>query len=341
MLKFKQFVLYLLLAEIFCFMVTACDQSLEPHSSGPSIPPVYVTVAGHIEDVAVYTQCHAYSDYREKLLTFAQALEPYDVAFNLQIDYEFFIGALECESPTMKSKTDGVNVIHYLATRYDFEIDAHKEGGVEEGRDNYADVRFLAQSVTDSISENVGGLVWDNPQQFRRLALGEPGWMYPEFIWHPKAITLAVSKDHHNGDFSRDDIASGIWKPKGANENFWVHDPKEHLIYIGPGEHSNWGKNNQYLSTLEFIQILSEKMEEGLIARDKMYTVTVTVPQSVIFDTDRHTELFDVLEKIAPLVESGKAVYVTYSEAVRIWKTEYHENPTIYFRKGGEPPNAR
>ena len=100
---------------------------------------VYVTIAGHLEDVAAYANCQAYPDYRGKLIAFADLIEPYGVAFNLQIEYEFLLGASNCDNTPMQQNTDGRNVVDYLAVQYGFEIDAHQEGGWEEGNDNYAD----------------------------------------------------------------------------------------------------------------------------------------------------------------------------------------------------------
>ncbi|MFO7891346.1 MAG: hypothetical protein R6V04_13525 [bacterium] len=335
----KFFSSVILFSGLAALTLTTCKKStVESQLSDDMYPPVYVTIAGHIEDVAAYAQCNTYTDYREKLLIFAETFASTGASFNLQIEYEFFLGVTRCETEAMTSETNGCNIINYLASHYGFEIDPHQEGGVEEGQDNYADVRFLGKTVTDSISENVGGLVWDDPQQFARLAQGEPGWMYPDFTWYPEVLTLAVSKDHHYGDFSRDDIASGIWNPKGANDNFWIHDPEERMIYVGPGEHSNWGQNQQYLTTPEFVETLSDKLEEGTIDRHKMYTVTLAVPQSIIFDTDRHDELLALLEELEPFIQSGKAEYVTYSEAVHIWKTEYEEQPNIFYRSSIDSP---
>ncbi len=334
----KFFSSVLLFSGLIILTMTVCKKtSIESESMDDSIPPIYVTIAGHIEDVAVYAQCNTYSSYREKLLTFTETFASTGASFNLQIEYEFFLGVTRCETETMKVETNGKNVIDYLASHYGFEIDPHQEGGVEEGQDNYADVRFLGGTITDSISENVGGLVWDDPQQFTRLAQGEPGWIYPDFTWYPEVLTLAVSKDHHYGDFSRDDIASGIWKPKGANDNFWVHNAEERMVYVGPGEHSNWGQNQQYLSTPEFVEAVADALEEGSIDRDKMYTVSLAVPQSVIFDTDEHDELLALLDQLEPFIQSGQAEYVTYSEAVHIWKTEYNEQPNIFYRSSIEP----
>jgi len=325
----------LLVLGLITLGLMACD------NSSVEFPPVYVAIAGHIEDVPVYTQCDKYQDYRDKLLVFAETLSQTGAAFNLQIEYEFFIGASHCETEEMKAVTNGLNVIDYLASYYSFEIDSHQEGGCEEGQDNYADIRFLGETVTLAISENVGGLVWDDPGQFARLAQGEQGRIYPDFTWFPKILTLAVSRDHHLGDFSRDDIACGIWIPKGANENFWVHDSDERMVYVGPGEHSNWGQNNQYLSTPEFVQTLVDKLEQGTIDRDKMYTASLAVPQSVIFNPEHHQELLALLDQLAPLIESGRAVYVTYSQAVDIWRTDYGAQPNIFYQDSIDPPNAK
>jgi len=302
------------------------------------ITPVYVTVAGHIEDVPVYTNCDAYPDFREKLLLFTETIAQSGAAFNLQIEYEFLQGVSQCETEALQATTDGQNVLEHLATRYGYEIDPHQEGGWEEGEDNYADVRFLGGQVTPSISENVGGLVWDDPRQFARLSQGEQGRIYPDFTWQPQILTLAVSRQHHRGDFSRDDVASGIWMPKGAGQNFWAHDPDGHLVYVGPGEHANWDAERPWQSTPEFVQTVADQLEQGLIDRDKMYTASIAVPQSVIFDPKRHLELLALLDQLAPLIESGRAAYVTYAQAVEIWRTEYDARPNIFFTEGTEPP---
>lgn len=321
-------------------------QSSKEESSPPSgkgaIPPVYVTLAIHIEDVPVYTNCDAYPDFREKLLTFAEAFSGTGAAINLQIEYEFFVGTVECETEAMQADTNGQNVIDYLITRYGYEIDAHQEGGWEEewnaAEDNYADIRYLGEQVTSSISENVGGMVWDDPDQFTRLSQGEPGQYYPNFTWRPQTLTLAVSHQHHQGNFSRDDFASGIWKPRGHGEVFWEHDPQGTLIYVGPGEHANWDDNRPWQSTPEFVQTIANQLQEGTLDPQKMYTASIAIPQSILFYPERHPELLMLLEELNSLVESGQAVYVTYSQVVEIWQTEFNAQPNIFFLENATRP---
>jgi len=296
--------------------------------------PIYVTVAVHIEDVPAYANCDAYPDFRDKLLQFAQAVAPTGAAVNLQIEYEFLMGVSRCETPAMQVATDGQNVLDYLATRYGYEIDAHQEGGWDiEGQDNYADIRYLGGQVTAAMSENAGGLVWDDPAQWACLAEGETGQVHPEFTWTPQVLTLAVSSRHHLGDFDADDIASGVWLPKGAGqEDFWTHDPGGPIVYVGPGEYDNWSGNAAHLSTPEFVRYLLGQLELAAIPSDRMYTATVAVPQAIVFHPEEYGDLLAVLEELAPLVEAGQVVYVTYSQVVETWREGYGASPNIFFR---------
>ncbi|HDQ46220.1 MAG TPA: hypothetical protein ENN17_12115 [bacterium] len=333
--------LQLFIIELFLLHL-ACQKSVEPVATGSALPPVYITVAGHIEDVPAYAAKKSYVDFRQKLLEFADEFAATGAALNLQIDYEFLYGTLHHETDSLRALTKGKNVIDYLVHEYGFEIDAHQEGGREEGQDNYADVHYVGKLLCEAFSDVVGGLVWDDPPQFACLAEGEPGRLFPHYVWKPAILTLAVGRQHHLGDFSRDDIASGVWKPKGAFADFWVHDPQGCMAYVGPGEHADqWGdKKPDFLSTPEFVQAILNEQTAGAIDIDKMYTVTLAVPQKIIFDRSERGKLWDILDRLKPTIDSGQAKYVTYSEAVRIWKAEFQEAPNIYFRKGVTPPHA-
>lgn len=294
-------------------------------------PPVYVTIALHIEDVPVYANCRSYPDFRQRLLQFAQAIAPYEAAINLQVEYEFLMGINNCDVPALQNETQGQNVLDYLASRYGYEIDAHQEGGWDiEGRDNYADIRFLAGQNTGAISETMGGLVWDDPDQWERLAAGEQAQLYPDFIWHPQVLTLAVSSTHHRGDFSNDDTVSGVWRPAGAGNDFWQHDPQGSIIYIAPGLHDNWGSERQQPSTYEFVLDVHDRLADGRLDQDEIYTASVAVPQSIIFNTEEFQKMFDCLEQLSPLVSSGEIVYANYSRVAQIWQAQYASRPSIY-----------
>lgn len=302
-----------------------------------TITPVYITIAGHIEDGKYYADCKEYPNYREMVLDFAELLKNYNVPFNLQIDYEFFMGAKNCETPTMQEETNNTNVIDYLAKFYDIEIDPHKGGGWEDpGEDNYADVRYLGEQVTIEITETAGGIVWDKEEQFTRFNNGEPGYLHPGFTWYPEILTLGVHTKHHLSNFSLDDTTSGIWKPKGFGDDFLIHDESASMVYVGPGMSCTDWFGNRYgeypplNTTAEYVEILVDYLENNKIPQGKMYTVTLSVPQKIIFNESLHYKLTDQLDQLAPLVNAGKVIYETYTRIVEIWQEEFNAEENIF-----------
>lgn len=298
------------------------------------IPPIYVTVALHLEDVPVYNNCQAFPGYREKLLVFAEAIAPYNPAVNLQSEYEFLLGVTRCETPEMRNLTGDMNVLDYLVERYGYEIDAHQQGGWDrDGRDNYADIRWLAGELTAGVSETMGGLVYDDPLQWKHLAEGQKGKQAKNYIWEPQALTLAVSSRHRSGDFTADDFSSGVWIPAGTGSDFWSHDPQGPFVYVGPGEHDNWNNKFGKRSTPDFLRDLLLLLESGALEPDLIYTATIAVPQSIIFSTAEHQKLLVLLEQLAPLAEEGKIVYANYAEIIQIWQQQYSARPNIYIEE--------
>ena len=293
--------------------------------------PVYVTFAGHIEDNDIYTSCPPYRDYRQRLLDFAEVIEAGGAAFNLQIDYEFFVGAQDCEDEATMANTDGMNVLDFLVSHYGFEIDAHQEGGWdwEEGSDNYADVRYLGGQVT-TISETVGGVVWDYALQFPQLDAGQQGVLHPEFTWEPEILTCAVGYLHHENDFSNDDLSSGVWIPSGTDDEFAVHDASGHMVYVGSGPHGNWGNSSdcEFQNAADYVETLVDYIERGVVDGENIFTATIAIPGNIMFDeTERVAELMDQLE---PLVESGQVEYAHYTEVVETWRTSFNSVPNIF-----------
>lgn len=77
--------------------------------------PVYVSVAGHIEENAIYYQnCDTYAKNRLGLLNFAEIIKAYNVSFNLQVSYEWLKGVQDCDSVELKKQTLGLNILDYL-----------------------------------------------------------------------------------------------------------------------------------------------------------------------------------------------------------------------------------
>ncbi|MBS3767118.1 MAG: hypothetical protein KGY75_03215 [Candidatus Cloacimonetes bacterium] len=318
-------------------IIFSCDSNNSVEPEAEEITPIYVTVAGHIESGSYYAEPNIYAEYREKLLDFIAILQDYDIPFNLQIAYPFLKGAKDCETSDMMEETENTNLVDYLAKYCNVEIDAHKGGGWEgEGDDNYADVRYIGGLVTDEITETVGGVIWNSQDQYERFGNGETGELYPFFIWYPEILTLGVHFDHHNSDFSNDDLTSGIWKPKRFDDEFLIHDEDASMVYVGPGMSCTDWFDNQYgdyppmETSANYIELLAEYLTNDKIPADKMYTVTMSVPQSIIFFEDEHYKLTDQFDAIAQLVEQGKVIYTTYTEVVDIWQNQYNSEPNIF-----------
>jgi len=346
-----------IILSILAFILTACDfqytlpffnkieDAVETVQDGEEIaedvpvdvelPPIYVTVALHLEAVPGYANCQAFTEYREKLLEFAKNIAPFEVAVNLQSDYEFLLGVTRCETPQMQATTNGQNVINYLVENYGYEIDAHQQGGWDHGgKDNYADIRWLAGDLTAGVSETMGGLVFDDPVQWRNLAEGQTGLQTPTFTWKPQALTLAVDSRHRLGDFMADDFASGVWIPAGTGSDFWAHDQQGPFVYIGPGEYDNWNNKHGKRSTPDFVRDLLLLLEKGELDPTLIYTATLAVPQSIIFNATEHAKLLALLDQLAPLSAEGKVIYANYSEIIEIWQQQFDARPNIYFKDG-------
>jgi len=313
---------------IFLFFLFACASG-EPAPAEPieTSDTVYVTYGGHIEDLDVYWKdCAYYEERRNKLLDVADLVQRYSVTFNLQVEYDFLRGVLECETEEMQMNTDGENILHYLATRYDFEIDVHQEGAWDwepDSMDNWADAHYLGTQVTPLISD-VTGLVWNYPDQFIQLNAGQQGRLHSGYTWSPMIIGSAVGYNHHLKDFSDDDVSSGVWKPKGTNEDFYVHDDNMRMVYTGSGVHGNWGGTTdcEFASPIDYIEVLQQYQRKGKIDSSLMWTSNIYVPQKVMFEN---------LEQFEEILIGGESLdieYVTYSELVGIWMNKYQSQPS-------------
>lgn len=310
--------------------------------SGPT--PVYVTVAGHIEEHLGYADpedCTLYKETRANLLEFAEVVRAGAFDFNLQAGYEWFIGVSLCEDEDLMLSTDGLNIVDYLVREYDFEIDVHQEGAdTGDGamsRNNFADIRYVAGLVTATITETTG-FQWDNPEHYDSLQNGQTGLLHPGFTWWPEILAGGVSQLHTEGNFLHDMTTIGGWIPSGFSEaEFHVHDTSAdaRMFYVGsgPNQHTNdWGRLTvecHFDSTADFVSRVAEYIADGTLASDELYTTTLFVPQRVMFDSTMHGTLEKIIEDLEPLVSSGQVVYAHFIEVAEHWRTDYDSRPNI------------
>jgi hypothetical protein len=310
--------------------------------------PIYVTIAGHIEDNLAYTECGYYEQKREQLIDFAELLYNQNIPFNLQASYEWFKGVQNCETAELLKTTDGMNVMNYLHENLNVEIDVHQEGASEDdvsSGNNLADIRYLAGQVTDYVTETTG-FQWDNQEQFERLDGGEPGRLNPGFIWYPEILAGGVSVRHTDGDFSDDMTAIGVWIPEGFNETeFFRHDRDgEGMIYVGsgPNQHmADWGPktNCHFESSADFVEVINEYIEIGKFDAKEIYTYTFFIPQKVMFTPSEHEKVQAVIDQLNDLQKSGDVIYMHFTEVVETWQTAYNAEPNMITYNQIHPDN--
>jgi hypothetical protein len=304
-----------------------------------TVTPVFVTVAGHIEDRLRYQNCEFYGPKRDQLLRFADRIESSGIAFNLQVSYEWLLGVQKCETDRIRESTNGLNILDFLAEEHGFEIDIHQEGASTddaESNNNFADIRYLAGEVTPHITETTG-FQWDNPTHYSELQAGQTGLLHPSFTWRPNLLAGGASIDHTHGDFSRDMTSIGVWIPSDFSaDGFHEHDTsaEARMIYVGsgPNQHcADWGpeRNCHFRNTAEYVQVLTDYIASGRLEAGRIYTTTLFVPQAILFAPDRHEDLIEILNQLQPLATTGRITYAHFTEVIEIWKTEYNAEPNI------------
>ena len=330
---------YLGAAVLLALAATACGEK-QGGNAGADVgsTPVHLSIAGHIEDSKSYSDCKVYGPKRDQLLQFAQALDAYPVRFNLQVSYEWFQGVLNCENDAMKQSTMGLNLIDYLVDQHRFEIDVHQEGASlahTSSGNNFADIRYLGGQVTSHMSDTTG-FQWDNPAHYDAFQKGEAGKLHPEFSWQPSILAGGASMDHANGDHSRDMDSIGVWVPAGFGDDFHTHDTSAdaRMVYVGSGPNqfvADWGAMGEchFNDTADFVAVVSEYIATGKLPAGKMYTTTLVVPQPILFDTARRSDLFSILDKLLPLAKDGRLRFQHLSETVATWRNDYNSEPNI------------
>ena len=88
-------------------------------------------------------------------------------------------------------------------------------------------------------------------------------------------------------------------------------------------------ENCHYRNTADFVEIVAKYIEDDTLPKDELYTTTFFIPQSIIFNADKHS-LFQIsLEQLQPLVDDGKVRYAHFQDVAEEWRTTYDSRPNI------------
>jgi hypothetical protein len=286
-------------------------------SGAPPLPTVYLTVITHNEEplngrVDYTADLSYYLQNRTLLKSLAETITSRHATYNFQSDWNYLKAVAMFDVGSVTADTSGKNIVRWMKEDLGVEVDPH----AHETQYNYADVAYLIEQLGVTPSKNVGGFLYDppdNPQRWEKHAAGLTGAVYPSYFWRADHLWGAATEQH----LGNDDKSSGIWRPQDRY-NFYVDDPAQRLVYIG-GCESRPG-----------LERLLGDIETGAAPADGFYTANLAVPPQDWLTAQDIAQLGAYIDSLAPLVAQGRVQWVTLSQMAEIWATQYGSRPSRY-----------
>lgn len=281
-------------------------------------PPLHLTIVSHNEDAQPFLQNQTYYlRNRDLVRQLALAVEARGAVWNFQSDWNFLRAIAQWDTPDVTATTNGKNLLRWLVEDMGFEADPH----AHENQYNYADVAYLHEQLGVAPSKNVGGFLFDppdNPQGWEQHEQGIEGRVYPSYFWRADHLWGAATRLHQGND----DRSYGMWRPQDRFQ-FYPHDPARRLDYIGGGCSSNAGASEGCLAGVE--RILGA-IANGSVPADGFYTANIMVPQGQLDDA-MIARVTACLDAIAPYVASGRVIWSTLTATADRWRNDYGGRP--------------
>jgi len=288
-------------------LVTSIDAS--------ALPPVHVTVVSHNEEPPptggfdYVADPNFYLQNRSLLKTLAETITSKGATYNFESDWNYLKAVALYDAGSVTNDTGGKNIVRWMREDLGVEVDPH----AHETQYNYADVAYLIEQLGVTPSKNVGGFLYDppdNPQGWEQHSSGISGLVYPSYFWRADHLWGAATYLHQGND----DQSSGIWRPQDRY-NFSVDDPNQRLLYIGGG----CGGAPGVLQLLDDIQT-------GRAPADGFYTANLFVAQAILTDQSI-AQLGSFIDSLAPQVAQGRLQWVPLTQMADLWRTEYGSQP--------------
>jgi hypothetical protein len=298
------------------------DGGSHPLRAAP-LPPVYVTVFTHNEEPLAgrpdYTvDLNYYLQNRALLKLLAETITSRGATYNFESDWNYLKAVAMYDGGSVTDNTAGKNIVRWMKEDLGVEVDPH----AHETQYNYADVAYLIEQLGVTPSKNVGGFLYDPPdngQGWEKHINGIYGSVYPSYFWRADNLWGAATAQH----LGNDDKSSGIWRPKDRY-NFYMDDPNQRLLYIG-------GCTN-----LALPQLL-EDIQTGRAPADGFYTATLFTAAQDHFTQQSIAQLGSFIDSLAPYVAQGRVRWVTLTEMAGLWQTEHGSRPSRYDCSAGTP----
>ncbi|MFC1610028.1 hypothetical protein ACFL6C_03665 [Myxococcota bacterium] len=292
----------------------------------PTVPTIHVSIVSHNEEPSAphypdfVADVDVFWEQREAIVSFANMLHAEDVKYNYQSDWNFLLAATQYDHGT--SETNGKNFLRYLREDLGFEIDPHAhEIRYDDTQDweshNYADVAYLIEVLGVSPSGAVGGFIAYPPQNSKLEYFREPltGWKYPNHTWQAELLWGGNTNQHVDDHLV---WASGIWCPTN-NEEFLAHDDDAPLPHIGYVK-SSWPG----------LYALLDKLENGELEPDKIYTHTISVGQNDMAGAHFVSNFQQEIQALSDHVTAGAINWVGLTDLINIWRDKYDSRPNVY-----------
>jgi len=290
-------------------------------ASPPTTGVVYVTLAMHNEDTNsrnypnYATSQSSYLAARSILLEFGKMIQRHQIAFNWESDWNFLIGVLKWDTPSVTATTNGKNLVRYLKEDLGLSVDPHSH---ENNGYNYADVAHLLDSLGVPPTNVVGGHVWDpgeaGYQNWERFKQPLNGSKFPWAQWKGDILMGSATGLHRN-----DPKPTGVWRPTDKY-HFWEDDPNGNVMAVG-----------QYATgaTAANVQELVNMYKSGAVPPDKILTATLVIGQHFLnaqYLADYET---NTLKPLLEMQARGEIKLVTFGELLDEWKTKYNSAPHL------------
>jgi hypothetical protein len=253
---------------------------------------------------------------REATVAAADIVVAAEAAWDWQSDWLYLERVVEYDKGNVLESTDGKNLVQYLAEQPPNHIivDPHSH---EKAGYNYSDVAALLVGLGAPDTGIVGGFVANPPEEedWTRFREGPIVALQSEYEFSGTVLWGAGSKRH-----SDDPLASGIWRPKDA-EHFLEDDPSQSLLSIG--------SYNMGPETIVGVMTLLEKLRNGELEENRLYTVGIMVRQCNLDLAGQLDVIQGIVDDLAPEVETGDFVWATLPDIIEIWEQQYQSEPVI------------
>ncbi len=303
----------------------------KPDGSTTAATRIYATLVSHNEqennvdckDVVNSNNKDEYLSNRSATVDFAKAIRDAGGAYDMQSEMTYLDQIKKWDTTTVMAATDGKNLVKYLNefAPGQVAVDAHSHEKDGTGGFNYADVAKTLIDMGVPTSGIVGGHVANPASEEDWTRFRSPlKALRSDYQWTAQALWGAASGLHQ-----QDQNASGVWRPKSANEYF-VDDPNQTLPSIGTYELAN----DSFGSGLD---MLMTKYKNGELEKGKMYTVTLMTKQCAYHrDASIKTSAVAAITKYKAEATSGILVWANLATVLQTWKSTYASQPVILKR---------